>query len=351
MKYTEQDIVDIVKEFFDRNNIEYEELYLHERQAVNFRVGEIYLDCVDVGTLNNDPVLQECYRARHIVVVTETGAETAIGKPNGLQSNGLKYLKKCPYPLIGVDVELFKDCPEFPYKEDRPKCFYDVKVDGKPSAHEAFYDEQIRWKMIVNRILYSGGFIDNNQVLQAMNISRTCKQPSWFSKELAKKLIETYCKEYVIIDPFAGWGARHDACVELHKIYRGSDFNKELVDWHIEMGRNIRYADANEVKYDGVCDVFSCPPYSDPKTGRCFEDYNFENFNESAKSLSQCDWFKIVMKNIPNATNYVLVCKIVDEGWEKFIVDTKKNKSHFGTNYEYVLCIPNSARAELLGDE
>lgn len=351
MKYTEQDIIDITRDFLDRNNIKYEELIICNSQSVNFKIGELYLDCVTQDDLNNDPILRECYRARRIVVITEKGTEGVIGKPNSLVSNGLKYLKKCPHPLIGIDVELFKQNPDFPYREDRPKCFYEVKVDGKPSAHEAFYDESIRWKMIVNRILYSGGFIDNRQVLQAMNISRTCKQPSWFSEQLAAKLIERFCQADVIVDPFAGWGARHDAAVKLHKVYKGSDYNEELVKWHKEKGRNIEYADAHAVKYDGKCDVLVCPPYSDPKTGRCFEDYNFADFDESAKALSQCDWLKVCMKNIPNATNYVMVCKVVDEGWEKYIVDTKTNKSHFGTNNEYILVVPNSEARELIKEE
>ena len=47
------------------------------------------------------------------------------------------------------------------------------------------------------------------------------------------------------------------------------------------------------------------------------------------------------MNNVPNAKEYVLVCKIVDSGWDKYIVDTKKNKSHFGENDEYILLIKN----------
>lgn len=35
-----------------------------------------------------------------------------------------------------------------------------------------------------------------------------------------------------------------------------------------------------------------------------------------------------------------MVCKIVDPGWEQYIVDTKKNKSHFGVNNEYGLVVP-----------
>lgn len=37
-----------------------------------------------------------------------------------------------------------------------------------------------------------------------------------------------------------------------------------------------------------------------------------------------------------------MVCKIVDPGWEKYIVEVKENKSHFGLNKEYVLLVPST---------
>lgn len=281
----------------------------------------------------------DVYKHNDVVVITGSSKSNMFGKPNSTTSNGLKYKHKCPYPLIGVDIELF-DNPEFPYRDDRPKCFYDVRVDGQPSAFEAFQDEKLRWKMILNRIQYSGGFIDAHQVLNAFNITRTCKQPSWFSKSLAKHIISDYCSSDTIVDPFAGWGARADAANELQRTYIGCDFNEELVAWHHSKGRtNIQYGDANEFKFEGKCSVFICPPYSDPDTGRCFEDYNFDGFDASAKAITQCQWLQIVMNNVPNAEEYIMVCKIVDPGWEQYVVDTKVNKSHFGINNEYVLVV------------
>lgn len=271
------------------------------------------------------------------IVITNKLNANIIPKPNGYGSNGLKYLKKCPNPLIGVDIELFKD-PEIPYRDDRPKCFYDVRVNGKLSVSEAWKDEALRWKMIKNRIYYSGGFIDNKQVLNAMNVTRTCKQPSWFSKQYAKDLIQKYITTNTIFDSFAGWGARCDACKELKLNYYGWDLNKELVDWHHEKGRlidtgcGIEYGDANNVKIDmDNCSVFICPPYTD------FEKY----FDEQDIETTQCQWLEIVMKNIPNAKEYLMVCKVVDEGWEKYIVEEKVNKSHLGINKEYVILIRN----------
>ena len=287
----------------------------------------------------------DVYKKNHVILITNKSNK--FGKPNSLQSNGLKYQNKCPNPLIGIDISLFSN-PKFPFAEDRPECFYNVRVDGKPSSLEAWTDESLRWEMIKNRIEYSGGFIDSRQVLNAMNITRTCKQPSWFSKSLAKKIIQEYATTDIIADPFAGWGARHDATIELNKQYIGSDYNKELVEWHKSLDRDIEYKDANEFYYNGLYSVFICPPYSDPKTGRCFEDYNFEHFDESAKAMSQCDWLKLCMKNIPNAAEYIMVCKVVDEGFEQYIVDTKNNKSHFGLNKEYIIVIRQKDREKVL---
>lgn len=147
----------------------------------------------------------------------------------------------------------------------------------------------------------------------------------------------------------AGWGARHDAAIECNKSYVGCDFNRELVEWHHANGRNsIEFHDGRKFYYSEVCSVFICPPYSDPKSGRCFEDYNFESFDVSAKNLTQCDWLLYAIRNAPNASEYVMVCKVIDEGWEKFVVEDIENQSHFGSNHEYILKLDNAEGQKML---
>lgn len=327
--------------------LEYE--YLGEKHVtfIDFKIDGYLIECKGGHLLGGMfdyamkvPVEEkiELYKKNHVIIVTDTKGSEYIPKSESKESNGLKYLNKCPNPLIGIDIELFKN-PKIPYKEDRPECFYDVRVDGKLSVSEAWNDEKLRWKMIKNRIEYVGGFIDNKSILTAMNVTRTCKQPSWFSKKYAKKLIEEYITTDIVLDPFAGWGTRCDACKELNKKYYGWDLNKELVEWHQQQGRTfdtgngIEYGDANNVKtVREECSVFICPPYTD------FEQY----FEGQDLKTTQCEWLNIVMKNIPNAKEYLMVCKVVDLGWEKYIVEEKINKSHFGTNKEYVLLIKNS---------
>lgn len=284
----------------------------------------------------------DVYRKNHVIVVTDTIADTAalFGPPNSTKSNGLKYLDKCPNPLIGIDINLFTDTPDFPFASDRAHCFYDVRVNDERSAYEAFFDPTLRWKMINNRIMYSGGFIDNKQVLNAMSITRTCKQPSWFSESLAVHIITEYCSQSTIFDLAAGWGARYDACKKLGRTYVACDYNKELVQWYEQSGRSeVCWHDGRTFTCSEPCSIFICPPYSDPKTGKCFEDYNFEGFDESAKSLTQCQWLQVAMDNAPNWVDATMVCKIVDPGWEKYIVETINNRSHFGDNHEYIIHI------------
>ena len=185
--------------------------------------------------------------------------------------------------------------------------------------------------MIKNRLKYSDNhFIESKDIIRALNVTRECKQPSWFSKTFAKNIIKKYVTTDVIVDPFAGWGGRAQASKELNKQYIGIDLNEELVKWHHEQGfDNISYGDAKEFKYDEECSVFICPPYQD------IEVY----FDRQDNSLTQCQWLEIVMDNVPNAKEYIMVCKIIDPGWEQYIVETKINKSHFGENTEYVLVI------------
>lgn len=313
---------------------------------IDFIIDGYYVECKGGHLLNgiyNEigvPIEEKLkvYKEHNVIIVTDKNGSNIIPKANSSLSNGLKYKNKCPQPLIGIDIELFNN-PKFPYRPDRPKCFYDVSVMGEKSIKQAFMDEQLRWKMIKNRIEYSGGFIDAKWVLQAMNITRTCKQPSWFSEKFAEHIINSYITTETIYDTFAGWGARADACKKLDIQYNGYDLNEELVYWHKQFNRNIQLADACNVKTDNSnCSVFICPPYQNIE--RYFESQNIQN--------TQCDWLKIVMKNIPNAKEYVMVCKIVDSGWEKYIVEEKVNKSHFGINKEYVIKVTQEEKQKII---
>lgn len=295
--------------------------------------GKPYLDGV-YDYKQSVPIEQKIkvYRENHVIMITDEQARSMFGHKDSRESNGLKHLDICPNPFIGVDVALFLDMPEFPYAANRPKCFYDVSVNGCPSQYQAFNNRKIRWFIIKNRIQYIGGFIDAKEILVGLNVTRKAKQPSWFSKALATRLIKSYCTSDVIVDPFAGWGTRHDATVKLGKTYYGGDFNRELVEWHREQGRSIIYANATDFQYAGPCSVFICPPYGDT-----------EIYTTNQAILSECEWLDIVIRNIPNASEYVMVCHTVADKYLPYVVETKQNTSHFSSNTEYVIVVPQDA--------
>lgn len=333
-----KDWIKAICDFCNRNKIEFKQNVLLDNINIDFKIDKYYMAVEDnIDTDYLEPRFS-FYKEKHVTVLAKTeNAVEVFGKPNSYKSNGLRYLKKCPNPLIGIDVDLLID-PEFPYSPDRPKCFYEVRVGKDRSSHEAFFDEKFRWEMITNRIEYSGGYIDGKQVLMAMNVTRKCKQPSWYSVAFAKRVMDKYCTSNTVVDPFAGWGARCDAAEALHKCYIACDLNEELVAWHQSKGRNIVYCDANDFKYDGECSVFICPPYQDVET----------YFDGQDLATTQCEWLLKTMENVPNAKEYCLTCKVVDKNWGKYIVDKKVNKSHFGVNTEYVLVVPNEEAKKLL---
>ena len=345
-----------VYEFCKRNNLQVETQipikYTYNNKEhitfIDFKIDNILFECKGNHLLNGIfddkqevPIEQKLkiYTQNKVILIIDERGKKLIPPKNSNLSNGLKYLNKCPNPLIAVDINLFKN-PKFPFAKNKPDCFYKVRVNKQPSVYDVWNNEELRWKMIKNRIDYVGGFIDAKEILNAMNITRTCKQPSWFSKSYAKKLIQKYITTDKIYDSFAGWGARCDACLELKIDYIGCDFNKELIDWHKKCNRNIIYEDANNFKYnDNNCSVFICPPYQD------YETY----FDGQDLKTTQIEWLKIVMQNIPNAKEYLMVFKIIDKPeYKQFVVEEKINKSHFGINKEYVILVKQLDKEKFL---
>lgn len=272
------------------------------------------------------------YRDNNVVLVTDSKASDIFDDPIhvGTVHDG---------HLTGVDISLFSNDRKFPDNLNRPDCFYKVNVDGNKSSYDAFFDNSIVWKMVLNRIKYRGGFISGKEVVRAMSVTRTCKQPSWFSKAYARQLISKYCTSSTVVDPFAGWGTRAEACRELHKSYIGIDANVESVNWNREHFRYVQLGDVETFTYDKPCSVFTCPPYK-----------NKEVYFYGMKNKSACEWMKIVINNIPNAIEYVFVCDEVEGEFADFVVETKKNKSHLGSNNEYVVNVPNSSRYIFLNE-
>ena len=145
-----------------------------------------------------------------------------------------------------------------------------------------------------------------------------------------------YIDEPTIVDPFSWFSGRLLGAYACNKNYFGFDLNPT----HVEESNNIiRYLMSDNISveqrdlfntssevFDSAA-LFTSPPYSDK-----------ECWNGAADKVLTCDeWIEECLSRYDCSTYLFVVDKT-----EKFnynIVDTIENKSHFGTNNEYVVLI------------
>ena len=221
------------------------------------------------------------------------------------------------------------------------KSIWHANLYGKLSPIEAWQNEKLMLKVICNRIQYKGLNLTADMIRDGLSITRIAPKVSVFKPSLAIDLINTYLNDYdIIVDPFSGFSGRMLGAYSCGKHYYGKDINEEHVT---ESNKIIDFLHINDLCHINVENVitaglhnfsnqntalFTCPPYK-----------NKECWNKSDKTCNKScdDWIDLCIEKY-KCKNYLFV---VDET-EKYknnIVKTIENKSHFGTNYEYVILI------------
>ena len=244
-------------------------------------------------------------------------------------------------------VSLFRIDLEFPYPTLRNKSDYDViryfhksiyhaKRNEELSPFEAWQDKNLVKKSALNRLKYIGS-CKPFDVVQGFNIAKIAPKVSVFNPKLAEELIKKYlndCK--TIIDSFSGFSGRMIGAWRCGKNYIGYDINKTHVE---ESNLIINYFDikncsisqkdllnTEEKIYDENYVFFTCPPY---------ENKEIWNENEIVKSCDE--WINVCLEKYKCKKYLFVVDKT--ERYKNNIVETIENKSHFGSNTEYVILI------------
>lgn len=245
-------------------------------------------------------------------------------------------------------VPLFRTDLPFPYLNDPlkntsssgliqhfHKSIYSANRCGYSSPKDAWNDKSLILRSALNRLKYVKTCRPRD-VLQGFNVAKIAPKVSVFSPTLAQELIMKYIDEPTIVDPFSGFSGRLLGAYACNKNYFGFDLNPT----HVEESNNIiRYLMSDNISveqrdlfntssevFDSAA-LFTCPPYSDK-----------ECWNGAADKVLTCDeWIEECLSRYDCSTYLFVVDKT-----EKFnynIVDTIENKSHFGTNNEYVVLI------------
>ena len=226
---------------------------------------------------------------------------------------------------------------------------------------ELWKDEQIRRKIIQNRIAYlhkREEELTSLDILRGFSKSLIHKGFSSFSPVVTKKFIQDY-KITSLYDPCGGWGHRLLGAWNIDYWY--NDFNQNLVvaveDMYQTYGKDVPSGnktfsceDASSFSPQREFDaVFTCPPYFDT------EDYDFEGDSSKLFTLYQewlTIWWRGVIqkaKTVSSLFAYVISEKfasdmndiIVEEGYE--LVEkkeiSKRKKNHLSITAEENLYI------------
>lgn len=228
--------------------------------------------------------------------------------------------------------ELFKVNAEFPYDDPIYKCH----KKGQKSPYEAFYDMELREKMIINRMNYgrcgrleeknweNGKFIGKNKIelediVRAFSVTRIATKVSVLKESIVEPFIQKGMK---VVNPFFGFGATLKQCEKVGATCVGYDLDDKCpnIKGNKILGDITKIKDSNE--YDLL---IACPPYADK-----------EEWLTPMPVIKTCDeWIDFCLETF-NAKKYVF---IVDESKKYKYSDEIVNKSHFGSNNEHIIII------------
>ena len=240
-------------------------------------------------------------------------------------------------------IDLFDVNLPFP-EPDRD--IYKAHRKGQLSPFEAWTVMPLRQKVIFNRLQYGpfgrkekdnysdGRFTPKHpmiypkDLLNGFTIAKVAPKVSEFKPSRAIDLITKYAPEAkTVIDPFAGWGGRAEACTRMGLTYKGYDINT----YREHQGYNIEHKDILTVQDNNHYDcLLTCCPYEN------IEQYGIETVFKSCD-----DWTDEILKRFPNVDRYILVVDNKSNKYDKYVVEGITNDCHFKTslNMEKVIVL------------
>lgn len=204
--------------------------------------------------------------------------------------------------------------------------------NGSISPYEAWQKDDLLIKCIKNRIIYKGCNLDRSKVLAGFSINKIAPKVSLFNPNLAKYIVGKYLFNYnIIFDPCSGYSGRMLGVCSLGKRYIGQDINIETVKEskdiirYFNLDASVECKDLLEDSGDYEC-LFTCPPYGSK-----------EKWNQEIENKSCDEWIEEILSKY-KCKEYIFVVDKTEK-YLDYIVEELKNKSHFGSNLEYVIKI------------
>ena len=280
----------------------------------------------------------QCALDNNVIFFTENDIKPILQYVNNKYTKDYidLFLVDLPFPYLNSDLS---DTSDMGLIHHFHKSIYIASRNGKISPLDAWEDKNIIKKVALNRLKYKG-HCRPSDILQGFNVTRIANKATVFKPKLAEELIKKYLNDCdSIFDPFSGFSGRMLGTIRCGKDYFGQDINEDHVRESNEILRYLNMQGSNFVVIqdilkskgydfgDNTC-LFTCPPYG----GK--EHWN-KNRNEIEKSCDE--WIDLCLEKY-KCKKYLFVVDETEKYKDK-IVETLTNKSHFGSNNEYVILI------------
>ena len=161
--------------------------------------------------------------------------------------------------------------------------------------------------------------------------SRSSYSP--FPRDVAEWCTKYFLRNsYTIFDPFAGWGERHRAVFDAHKLYLGYDTSQKAIDYakkHFDV-INIRADSRTEEipEHDGL---LTCPPYWNLEK---YDDINgLDRIKKWGDFLIEYEmiWKRIIEKALPQSKYCIVLGDWRKKGvYYDFVFQTEKIMDKLG---------------------
>ena len=209
---------------------------------------------------------------------------------------------------------------------------YDAHVGDYASPVEAWYDDNLLKKVILNRLIYQND-VDPSKILRGFNISKICPRVSVFNPILAKHIVDVYLKEFeTVFDPFSGFSGRLLGTAASGKKYIGHDLNivtvsesNQIIDFLNLENCEVTVKDILESSEEYDC-LMTCPPYGTK-----------EHYRDETVFKSCDEWIDECLARF-RCKKYAFVVDKTDK-YKDNIVETCSSTSHYSNVKEYIVVL------------
>lgn len=212
------------------------------------------------------------------------------------------------------------------------RSIYDARVGDYVSPKEAWYNDELLKKVILNRLIYMNN-VDPFKILKGFNISKICPRVSVFNPVLSRHIVQVYLNEFQeVFDPFSGFSGRMLGAASAGKKYIGQDLNAAVVEESNQIIKFLQLENCSVSNKDilhssGAYEcLMTCPPYS------AKEHYADESVVKS------CDeWIDEILKRF-DCKRYAFVVDTTEK-YKEHVKEEIKSTSHFNKTLEYLVVI------------